>query len=774
MSKFQIESIRIFNFKVFEDYFIDFKRSSLVTFGGPNGYGKTTIFDAIELALTGNIYRFMEIDKSSGNEDNIVARDINKKVEIELVLSDTQNKIIIKRELKKISKLKRDNKTSNFSNLWKLVRIIGDEQKELEQKELETLLGEIDLKKYYNNFFYIQQEDTAHFFRKDEKKRLEEISKLFDIEKEEKELEKVVEFRKKVRDIKYKKEVEKETLSKGIDTSTESSDTLEYKKLLTWIDTPKEWDKESIVFNDVDSKFKYLAELDKIKLLLEWKNDFIKYYKIYILKNKKEIIKALLVGYNFWKQYDSLISDAHEKHMLQNILVKFDKIDNFLNKRINISLLKGKIDFDFNEFEINLNELILQKNNLSKSNAIISELVRVRESFIKSFKKSKIDDNECPLCGTDFTDEQNSLFNAIDEKKKFLDGLVEDDSKIYNDKLQEFIAKKEKLKELIVILLNDEKYRFSKEYIQFLKKYKQHEKLTLRFYNFLSSQGIDMSTFLLFDIKETINEEKLNSLVYDILKLVDDKVRFTEEFMIIQSENNFVSIYQEYFAKKETNMNLVSINDIESKKSYIEYQYYKFNKDKQLKIEKFEKEIKKLDDLLEQLAKLEKIYRDEIATHRQKIIKDIEIPFYIYSGKILQSIREENATGVYIKDSVRNGDKLNNLRFVSKWDSDQDIINTTSSGQLAGIVIALTLVLNSVYSKGFGTILIDDPVQSMDDINMISLMELLRNDFKDKQFFISTHEDSIEKYILYKFIKSNQSVCRVDVMNRVEHHKSSH
>ena len=772
MSKFKIESIHICNFKVFEDEPIDFKSAELITLGGPNGYGKTSIFDAIELALTGNIARFIQIEKSTGNEDNIVERDTGKKLEITLTLFNGQKRVVIKREFIKASTSKRDNKVSNFSTFWRLVLIKNNESRNIEQKELEEILGETDLQKYYNNFFYIQQEDTAHFFRKDEKKRLEEISKLFKIEKEEKELKNVGDFKDKIKAIQQKKEAEQKSLLGGMDNVEEANTSVvTYKKLLNWMETTKEWDKKLISFRDENSRSKYLSELEKIKLLITWKDDFLKYYKIHVLKDKKEIIKALLVGYNFWKQYDIIIKNANEKEDFSNILVKFDYIDNFLNKKIEFSILEKKVNFDFSQFTNDLEELILQKDNLSKSNMIIGELVRVRESFIENFKKSNLHNNECPLCGTDFTDEQSNLFDVIDEKKKFLDNLVENDSKKYNDKLKEFIGKKEKLKELIVILLKDEKYIFSKEYIQFLKKYKQHEKLTLRFYKFLSSQGIDMSTFFLSDITEIINEEKLNGLVNNILNLVDDKVRFTDEFMIVQSENSFVSIYQEYFDKKENNMNLISVDDIEIKKSYIEYQFYKFNKDKQLKIEKLGKEIEYLKTLLTNLISLEKIYKEEIATHRQKIIKDIEIPFYIYSGKILQSIRDDNATGVYIKDSVKNGDKLNNLRFVSKWTSDQDIINTTSSGQLAGIVIALTLALNRVYSKGFGTILIDDPVQSMDDINMISLVELLRNDFKDKQIFISTHEDSIEKYILYKFIKSNQSVCRVDVMNREFHHK---
>ncbi len=62
--------------------------------------------------------------------------------------------------------------------------------------------------------------------------------------------------------------------------------------------------------------------------------------------------------------------------------------------------------------------------------------------------------------------------------------------------------------------------------------------------------------------------------------------------------------------------------------------------------------------------------------------------------------------------------------------------------------------------------MIDDPVQSMDDINMISLIELFRNEFSDNQIFVSTHEEEIEKYILYKFMKYNLPVTRVDVMNK--------
>lgn len=52
-----------------------------------------------------------------------------------------------------------------------------------------------------------------------------------------------------------------------------------------------------------------------------------------------------------------------------------------------------------------------------------------------------------------------------------------------------------------------------------------------------------------------------------------------------------------------------------------------------------------------------------------------------------------------------------------------------------------------------GALLIYAPVQTMDYINMESLVGLLRNEFGNKQIILSTHEIEKENYILYKFLK---------------------
>lgn len=53
----KIVRIKASSFKAFKQVTLNLDGSSLLTLDGPNGYGKTSIFDAIELLLTGKIKR---------------------------------------------------------------------------------------------------------------------------------------------------------------------------------------------------------------------------------------------------------------------------------------------------------------------------------------------------------------------------------------------------------------------------------------------------------------------------------------------------------------------------------------------------------------------------------------------------------------------------------------------------------------------------------------------------------------------------------------------
>ena len=51
----------------------------------------------------------------------------------------------------------------------------------------------------------------------------------------------------------------------------------------------------------------------------------------------------------------------------------------------------------------------------------------------------------------------------------------------------------------------------------------------------------------------------------------------------------------------------------------------------------------------------------------------------------------------------------------------------------------------------------------MDDLNIVSFVELIRTEFPNVQFLISTHENSFAGYIGYKYKKYNLPVQRCNL-----------
>lgn len=64
---FRLESLEMHNFKLFAHAVIDAENASLIMLDGPNGYGKTSTFDAMEYLFTGNVQRVSENGISKSN-----------------------------------------------------------------------------------------------------------------------------------------------------------------------------------------------------------------------------------------------------------------------------------------------------------------------------------------------------------------------------------------------------------------------------------------------------------------------------------------------------------------------------------------------------------------------------------------------------------------------------------------------------------------------------------------------------------------------------------
>ncbi len=144
----------------------------------------------------------------------------------------------------------------------------------------------------------------------------------------------------------------------------------------------------------------------------------------------------------------------------------------------------------------------------------------------------------------------------------------------------------------------------------------------------------------------------------------------------------------------------------------------------------------KIGKLRSTLKKTEQNYTDQT-------ISAIEFIFHIYTGRLIQNY--QRGLGLFIES--REGTQL---RFLTAEKSEHDAVMSMSSGQVSALSLAFFLALNKVYAR-VPLILIDDPSQSLDEVNVASLTNLLRCELKHCQLFVSSHEDDISAYMRYRF-----------------------
>jgi exonuclease SbcC len=77
---------------------------------------------------------------------------------------------------------------------------------------------------------------------------------------------------------------------------------------------------------------------------------------------------------------------------------------------------------------------------------------------------------------------------------------------------------------------------------------------------------------------------------------------------------------------------------------------------------------------------------------------------------------------------------------------------TFSSGQASALAVSLFLALNSRQNwTDLQTVLIDDPIQYLDDVSMLGLIDLLRSWADTKQLILSVHDKNLVPLLARKF-----------------------
>lgn len=771
---FKIKEIYIENFKSIEESHLDLKDKDLTVLDGPNGFGKTSIFDAIELVLTGAIRRIINMKITVGNkgyDDYLFARDQTLPIIIKIKLQkeDSRESVIIGRQINHTN-LSRISKRPEFfpSTIHLLNKIDENLTSENQITSLDGILDTESFQNTYGLYNYIEQEESTHFLKQTENDRMAVISKLFNIEKEESEREKLVKARNKMSANMRTMEGKLKDTEKSLDLNVvdKGEDKVEYFQLLPDSASKKEiWDKVDVKPLDLRQKEIYFKRIDAFEYLINNNKSFQAMYfneGVNALINNNERIEAVLLLYHFHDKMEELKKDHDRKVNLNKYLILFEKRD-ILNPNINWEAL-----YDYFELPITMenvkDKLTIIRNLKQNSNQLsnmITNLLNTKEQLVKSFEAlvsaKEVSNDTCPLCGKEWLDYfelMNQITNQTNLYKEKQDEASNEAVKLIDELYTNIINKLiEDIKDLIGDLIDGEVYeilrvRFEKGIN--IKKAK----------GFFDKLSIDIGEIAYNKLE---NFDSLPTKVEQVQEKLRGSLMKTDSF---DSEmyDELKDIYNNTFEKNEELLSKIDVEKFKLKKGYLNYLYFLQSSTQYQNYRILNEKYDGIKNAFDAIDRALQVYNNKIINYRTKMIKEIEIPFFIYSGKIIQN--HQRGIGIFIREEIeRNKEsKIKAISFVPPQKTDHDIVHTFSSGQLSATVLAFTLALNKVYNNsGLNTLLIDDPIQTMDEMNMASFVELLRNDFERQQIILSTHDNQISLYIRYKFSKYGYRTTQINV-----------
>lgn len=722
----------------------DFMSSNIVILDGQNGYGKTTLFDAIEVLVTGKIKHFNPSLQNRKTETlGTLANDIDKDIVISAILSsDVSDEISIERKLLC---------ESEFQS------IITLNDQEISQEELYDKLH------LSSNMFdigtYISQSESLDFLQNKYKNRKDSVSSLLDD----------TEITNKIQGLKSVQEcilgrVEKEIGDKEKQIDEVGKKVNEIKRQAEHIVMNAELPGENIrLFDEVEYKFDVIKleqgvtyetvvqQLKQIEGFIENYDEYVRYKDNAIIRELKESPKPLYMALFYQQEIEllnkkgSLIKELDTgKELLMNYTNNIWLVDERLFDKIKI---KPEIVTKIKTSLLNQKK---EQSQLDDADKVLAQMTKARRGLIKEFynaaESGKYNKNKCPLCGTDFAD----IEAAITETEQFIKNIHTDGIKIIED-----------LETQITNL-------FQKEIIPVLKAFLEENKVLIKMDDTLSgckNLSVEKLQQLLnkvkipefksqeierFDIQE-FSQQYENLLKKLQEKEVPNKIIFQEKQIEL-----YKSIHNTYYHNEKP---YHTVKELQSKEQYVA-KLFNDNLSIQLSTEEtrlkklkgdYEEYKKKADAMIDAVKTLISKYEDANKEYQTQLLNAIKIPLMVYSGRIIQNY----PLGLGIRAII----KTNQLVFEAVSKSGSDVYNILSTGQLNGLSIALLLSIKNVYSdtKGLDILLIDDLLQTIDDISAISLADLLTQQGIG-QIVLSTHEETKAALLRYKFKRAGMRV----------------
>ncbi|MFD1009437.1 AAA family ATPase [Oceanisphaera ostreae] len=772
-----VKRLVINNFKIFESLDLSVESDHLIVLDGPNGFGKSSFFDALELLLTGSIRRYIELETLT-----IDGRSLKPgcpwlynqakagawlSIRAEVMINE-QTKFL-ERAACKVDLDRNKGLKGLKLPLYELSTLEADRSAAIPDEEsyLSELLG-AEYKRDFELFHYVEQEENTRLLKQKEKDRQQQIAHLFEIGEIQQRINNINQSHTKIGKLcgpQQKREVTdlESKWAKAKQQLLPDEEPVGYQRLVEM--TNQSWDRE-IVEYEVEQFEEWLSpdgELFRI-------GRFIKYFSQYEnqlyndalarkLLPQPELQQRMLTFVHrvphlqMWKQ-EVLQYDAAERIIIafQDVL---EAVKN--NKLILPSSLTALLPDTVtpSEFEHQVTLLKQQITSADKLDKSLVGLVLMREQLVRAFKQFHLHGGateSCPTCGHNW-ESFDVLLEEIEKQGETLKLLAEQQDSQLAQQLADFkLTCQDPVEQKLSYYLQQQQGKvaykrqlvtFSQEQIFWLDSYAKQ----------LTKEGIEFQDLLLknYDLNAELPLPALELRVRSKFKPVDESCLYPD----------FDHLYTEVFKKDPSAVKQVKYSQIENKITYLRQQQSlassKYAIACGLSYKKANQEVKSATKLKKHLRRLKDIYESEKKSYLESIVKEIEILFHIYSGRLMQSYQQ--GLGIFIENDG------NSIAFHEKPGQDHDVVFSMSSGQLSALVLSFTLALNQRYAK-HTLLLIDDPVQTLDEINVAGFVELLRTEFASRQVIISTHEDHMSAYFRYKYKKFGMPVGRINFMEQ--------
>lgn len=772
----RIKHLVIENFKVFERLEIQVESDYLTVLDGPNGFGKSSFFDALELLFTGSIRRYIELEELTvdGRKQKPGCPWLYNRAKPESWLSiraelSINDEIIILERAACKEKLDKQKGLRDLNiPLYELDTLEGERSDRIKEEKdfFSNLLGE-SYKRDFALFHYVEQEENNRLLKQKEKDRQQQIAYLFEIGEIQERLNTINHSHSKigklctaakkenVRNLKSKWESAKQKVLAG-------NEFVDYQRLVNVTIQP--WDSQVLDYTPEQFE-QWLSDDGDVFRLKRFVQNFNHYesklYNRTLSENllpELDLQKSMLTFFHrlsYQKQWDL---ELRQLKSAENVIEAFDDTlisiaqDKLLIPEILLPIIPDDIKLD--KFKDHVEHLKQEINSSDKLEESLSSLFSMRERLLESFRKFQLYNgptNSCPTCGHDW-ESSEALLIGIEQQEETLRLLASRQNSQLTQKLTDFKEKYQKaikgtLVEFIDKQLDKVDYKrmlvsLSSEQVSRIQRYASH----------LIDAGIQFEDLLIdnYDLKLDLPLSKLRERVMLKLKPVNDSLIFPE----------FDRIFRDVFNREISAVKQISTKDIENKIVYIQQQRSiassRHAKDCELKFRNAQNTLNNAVDVRKRLKKLKEIYENQKKGYLESIVKEVEILFHIYSGRLMQSYQQ--GLGIFIENDGSS------IAFHETPGNDYDVVFSMSSGQLSALILSFTLALNRRYAK-HGLLMVDDPVQTLDEINVVGFIELLRADFSNRQIFIATHEDRMSAYFRYKYKKFGIPVGRINFMD---------